>query len=475
MKTSAKVAIGVTLALCAVIGFGAFRAYTIMHATVSPTHDYPAQIAATSRKSVQQWTPAADYAHYASLVQSFAQAHQKLLPPRESSSYATFEMTDAVDPAASPQDRDLALAILSDHEQAGRFIALAELPSLVGVTRQTLPGQPVALRDYLEVGAARSVARALHARALMQFRDGETQSALATVEQLLALSVITGSQPTMIDYLIGGGVRALATDAIRRACVTQSLDAQTAISLSTLLERYSLPRVKDVHLETERLILHDAIQWTYTDDGAGNGHFSPSGAQALANTQPNAAALVTNPFAAWFFADRKSVEERTNAYFAAAAEQASKPMRSRDFAQAGAVISNLGRGHLLLGILAPPLKNLLAADAQTTQMDRGVRILLALEAFEAQRGRLPDSLDQLVPEFIGDLPPDEWATDDKWVYRVATSPREDGRTFLLYSIGIDQIDQDGIETTPGVAALNSADSKADFVVNMSPNAMPKFD
>jgi hypothetical protein len=108
-------------------------------------------------------------------------------------------------------------------------------------------------------------------------------------------------------------------------------------------------------------------------------------------------------------------------------------------------------------------------------MDRGVRILLALEAFEAQRGRLPDSLDQLVPEFIRELPPDEWSTDDKWVYRVATSPREDGRTFLLYSIGIDQIDQGGTETTPGVAALNNADSKADFVVNMSPNAMPKFD
>lgn len=475
MKTSAKIAIGVALALCAAIGFGAFRVYTIMHATVSPTHDYPAQIAAISRQSVQQWTPAADYAHYVSLVQSFADAHHKLLPPRESTSFATFAMADAVDPAASPQDRDLALAILQNHEQAGRFCSLTQLPSLVGVTRQTPAGQPVALRDYPEVGAARSVARVLHARALLQFRDGDTQGALATIEQLLALSVITGSQPTMIDYLVGGGVRARATDVIRRACVTQSLDAQTASSLSTLLERYSLPSVKHVHLETERLILHDAIQWSYTDDGAGNGHFSPSGAQALANAQPNAAALVTNPFAAWFFADRKSMEDRTNAYFAAAAEQASKPMRSRDFTQSEAILNNLDRGHLMLGLLAPALKKLLAADAQTMQMDRGVRILLALEAFESQHGHLPDSLDKLVPEFIRELPPDEWSSDEKWRYVVAPSPREDGRTFLLYSIGIDQVDQGGTETSPDVAALNVPDDKADFVVNMPPYAMPKFD
>lgn len=475
MKTSAKVAIGVTLALFAAAGFIAYRVYSIMHATVSPTHDYPAQVAAISRHSVQQWAPVADYAHYTSLVQGFADAHDRLVPARESSNFATFTMTDAVDTAASPEDRDLALTILAAHEQAGRFTALMELPSLVGVTRTTPSGEPLALRTYLEVGAARSVARVLHVRALMQFRDGQTSGALASIEQLLALSVITGSQPTVIDGLVGGGVHAKACDVIRRVCATQSLDIETAQSLLALLEKYPRPRVQDLHLETERLILRDAIQWTYTDDQHGNGRFVPQATSVFAKSRPDIAASTTNPFAAVFFADRKSVEERTDAFFHAAREQAAKPIRDRDPNQFTSIIDNLGRDQLLLSIMAPSLKHLLAADAQTLQVDRAVRVLLAIEAFEAQHGRVPDSLEQLVPQFLGEIPPDEWARDGKWVYRVADSTRDDGRTFLLYSIGVDQVDQGGAETTPDVAALNIADDRADFVVNMPPRVMPKFE
>ncbi|MEK8035017.1 type II secretion system protein GspG [Ideonella sp. DXS29W] len=71
-----------------------------------------------------------------------------------------------------------------------------------------------------------------------------------------------------------------------------------------------------------------------------------------------------------------------------------------------------------------------------TQAD--LRILRqAVLIYQKQRGSLPDTLDQLVPEFLERLPKDRWSAAYGY-RRDATNPQ-----FLLYSTGADAKDQAG--------------------------------
>jgi hypothetical protein len=67
---------------------------------------------------------------------------------------------------------------------------------------------------------------------------------------------------------------------------------------------------------------------------------------------------------------------------------------------------------------------------------------LAVRLFHHERGRWPDRLDELVPDYFALLPPDPY-TGRQLIYR----RQPDG--FVLYSTGPDQIDNGGVHTTTG--------------------------
>lgn len=71
---------------------------------------------------------------------------------------------------------------------------------------------------------------------------------------------------------------------------------------------------------------------------------------------------------------------------------------------------------------------------------------LALEAYRAQEGGYPDSLDELVPMLLPQLPKDPFDPEGgPLLYRVA---REGAGGRLLYSRGPDQLDQRGLPLDP---------------------------
>ena len=61
---------------------------------------------------------------------------------------------------------------------------------------------------------------------------------------------------------------------------------------------------------------------------------------------------------------------------------------------------------------------------------------MAIDLFRQDRGRLPRTLDELVPEFLGATPADPYA-DLPFVFRIQ------GDSFILYSVGPDRIDNGG--------------------------------
>ncbi|HLP82899.1 MAG TPA: hypothetical protein VK157_00990 [Phycisphaerales bacterium] len=475
MKTSAKVAIGVTLALFAAAGVIAYRVHSIMHATVSPTHDYPAQVTAITSNATKRWTPQGDYQRVINLTQAFTDAEKRLLPPDAPRRPPQFSLdvlrNPGADPESDPRELDIARMMLEDHASSGRLASMQELPRLVGASRPLAANQPLFGMPQMELGSFRAATRAASLTAERRLAQGDISTLVPTVEQLLALAVIAGSQPTAIDSLMGIAINARAHELIRTACASRDLDEDTAKQLLQLIDAYPLPRVRDVHLETERLILRDIIQWTYTDDGSGNGRFAPAAVAKFAST-PAAVSLPMSPsiVSVIMFDDRKSAERLCDEYFDAAKAQAAQPARLRDFSSLRALPNTWGRQQLILSIFAPSLATMISSDTGAQFTRDGTRLLLAIEAYRAKNNRYPASLDDLVPAILPELPIDEWAPDGRFVYRVLAAPQADGREFLLYSIGADKKDDNAKHID---SALTTDKVPGDYVFNLPPDAMHK--
>jgi hypothetical protein len=84
----------------------------------------------------------------------------------------------------------------------------------------------------------------------------------------------------------------------------------------------------------------------------------------------------------------------------------------------------------------------LAAMAEAQARRQLVLTALAIERYRLQKGTCPQSLGQLVPQFLHQLPTD-FMDGQPLRYR----PAEDGR-FLLYSVGLDCIDNQGRVSLP---------------------------
>lgn len=100
--------------------------------------------------------------------------------------------------------------------------------------------------------------------------------------------------------------------------------------------------------------------------------------------------------------------------------------------------------------------------------DNMSRLLVAVELYRARHnGQPPASLAELIPSIIPELPRDPFASDGQYRYRVFEKGADpDARTYLLYSVGRDGKDNNGI--TPAQPPLSPAISGLDgydFVIN----------
>ncbi|MEW4569858.1 hypothetical protein AB1L88_18490 [Tautonia sp. JC769] len=108
------------------------------------------------------------------------------------------------------------------------------------------------------------------------------------------------------------------------------------------------------------------------------------------------------------------------------------------------------------GLLLPALESGRNASLRASALTRLLAVDLAIRGYEARHSAVPDRLEQLVPEFLNELPTDPFA-GGPFVYRVADS--ETG--FVLYSVGPDGQDDGGTPhpqgadwtSTPGDLAL----------------------
>jgi hypothetical protein len=114
------------------------------------------------------------------------------------------------------------------------------------------------------------------------------------------------------------------------------------------------------------------------------------------------------------------------------------PERLAAFKAVGESINSGGRSGTLTGMIWPLHTYLFNIDVRHLAFLRTTQTALAVERYRAAEGRLPKSLDNLVPAYIDAIPDDPFDGNPLKYY-----VRQSG--YVVYSVGEDQTDQSGTE------------------------------
>jgi hypothetical protein len=122
--------------------------------------------------------------------------------------------------------------------------------------------------------------------------------------------------------------------------------------------------------------------------------------------------------------------------------------------------------HALFKIVKPGINRSRFQDTEDRAQNALLTVALALHAYKLENNRYPDSLAQLVPEYLNHIPTDPFARSEPLRYK------RDGDKYILYSIGPDGEDDGGQAFTawrqPAPRQTNvQANSKGDIVAGVN--------
>ena len=386
--------------------------------------------------------------------------------PRDGEAGFYLDFYRAYDPQLTDLEPErLALEMLREQGAFDRLAQAAARPrALRPLKGATSPLFNVLLPELMDF---RSLARARVAGMCLALRDGDGREAAAALEQTLALARAMGSQALLIDRLVGNSIAALAATQLRYALQEAALDEATCLALLAAMDRQLPVPPVQLALEGERLFLLDTIQWSFTDDGHGDGRLDPAKAASLSSA--TVGTNVGGRLQAIFLAGRAETTRIANDFFdKTVAESRLNPVtRAASPFDADDYASKLSTRHSLLTTIMPATGKVLHNDHIAHLQLEGTRVMIALEAYRARHGAYPARLEQLVGGILSELPADP-THGGSFAYRVLQADPH-GRGYLLYSTGLDQTDDGGAlpsATQHHHSALQDASATGiDYVIN----------
>lgn len=369
---------------------------------------------------------------------------------------------DSVEEPGDEVMRKASIEAIDVLRERGLFDRTAELAEARRFVRP-MAGWNDWLTDFIlpELGRCRELARAQAARMHLARRAGNGAEVVAAFEETLALGAALSRQGTLIDHIVGIAIQALALGELRRQLIEDPHPPQTLRALLDVIQRHPLGPLT-TSLEGERRILLDVIQRTHTAGGRlilteletlQGGPKPPRIINVLSILHPS----------------REETTRLANRFYDAAIRQARLRRAERD----SATLEGLAPDDVqqwnqrLLSLMLPALDKAISSRDQITMERAGMRLMLAVEIHRAAEGATPQTLRQLLPNVLAELPVDPYAPDGQFRFR-RLDPAEDShaRDYLLYSVAHDQQDHGGrIHPEGRFRALQEEGAGFDYVVN----------
>ncbi len=325
-----------------------------------------------------------------------------------------------------------------------------------GVDRSVdAPGFMALELDHRFTRLPRALARMLIRHAEHAAREGAPHLAVEDIVASLDLGRLVAQDRLLISQLVGYSINELALT----SCLKMLGDPETPLDqpalerLARVLDdpRYR-PRPIDFH--GEQAVLRDIIQRFYTSDGSGDGLLDLDGFAAMSAATGTQLPMplhvgvvrsVLGPFLASAGSTRAEVEAVARRCYQVTEDLQSQHVWAMDWAEYDAAFGPLlvtqpGVFSSLklfpLNIVLPALDAAISASHQNRFRYDFVRLVLALHLHRIAHGEWPDTLQDMVPEYLSEIPRDPF-DGESLRYRLV-----DGLP-LIWSIGADRIDQSG--------------------------------
>jgi hypothetical protein len=458
MATHRKFLLGIGMVLLALLAFAGVRVVQRWTAKPNIAIDYSAKVrehieaSARARGLTPDKAVDASFerlildhaAHVAGFVKDLAARDARfieLLNDFAPVDYSLVRATQAEREKLPAVKVELAQLAYADALQSGQLEKLLALRTMGAALRERTAGEPLALQPIPLAAPTRLVARLFATRLREQLAAGDAAGATQSAEVLFAIGGAMSGHGSMMENLVGMACQATAVEAIREAASKPGMDAGLARAMAGVLATRAKLADMSVSLESERLLVLDTVQRTYTDDGSGDGWFVPAAATGIIGN-PTGLARVQDTLLQRY-ASRKETVALADRYFAAASQASKLPRQARDAGVLRSVVSELGPAHPVLEAVLPSVARQQQTFDRFATTIAAVQTLLALELHRSQHGSPPASLDALVPSILPALPIDVFASDGRFRYRLRTPTPDDPRDFMLYSVGGDGVDDGG--------------------------------
>jgi len=301
----------------------------------------------------------------------------------------------------------------------------------------------------------------LAADAVLAAESGDGTRATDDLIAMLRLAEITRQDGFVITEVV---MMSMKQDAFDRTIDLLTLvpDSFSDADLARLAEILDSPvgTIAPLTYEGERIFFLDFIQRTYSDDGNGNGILMLEGFESFNHnmpgntgigTMPSVVQALLAPIIGSVAMDRKEAISRFDAMISEVRMIADQDPWAIDWSTYDRMEGEMtprGNGFLdtlssfpftiLMANHRPILERYFLCHARRDQ----VRVILALTRYHRANGNWPDTLEQLVPEFLAEVPLDPC---DGAALRYAL---RDDRP-LLWSVGNDGLDDEGRAPAPG--------------------------
>ncbi|MEM6551937.1 MAG: hypothetical protein AAF750_07395 [Planctomycetota bacterium] len=297
-----------------------------------------------------------------------------------------------------------------------------------------------------QLGEARFLARSLRARSFQQLAAGNLDGAIKDLQSIQRLGRLIGAEPIVINRLVDVSIQALAFDVAEALLAWPGLTREHALAISdSIPEPLPFDYARGVIMEGSRLValehlidLHAGVhpKWGPTDKALRlairSARFDIN--QALRRTTALYRDIVAIEPTSLVEADR--LTENINQQHGGLAGL--YPHTFRQFGQ-GRDLSEWAADQVATWYAAGDanqFRTRLLANGSTAR----IRLAAALRLYRFDRGSYPQRLDALVPDYLAALPVDEY--DGR---PLTYKPGENGKTYLLYSVGPNGKDDGGVD------------------------------
>lgn len=416
--------------------------------------------------------------------------------------YAEKSVYDLVVSQARPGDArwDEVVAFFDEHaEPVGQLHRAAEMPGLGYVagygfyeedralfwpnaTDEAFAAEVVGAADETpmlwavttpHLGYMRGCVRLLGVEAFVAAERGDAARAYACLSAAFRYAQFSGEQNTIISQLVDISVRRLGLSLVSELLAGYP-DLLSVEQLRDLTHEIAAVRSYDVDLTGERLHFLDTVQHVYTDDGSGNGHLDTVAYRrfveevtgkttAFYDTRQRTGSeylfdYALAPGATLYAADRKELVERGEYFYGLLERDFATPIWRQPHSLADQAIEDLAscgnklQGFSKYGLLAQLLPSLGAVrnTSHNYMMHADATIAaIAVELYQREYGDYPETLDQLVPRYLPEVPIDRM-TGGPMLYRVGV----DGP--VLYSVGAAGMTMVGLSSTTPTATATTA-------------------